>query len=804
MTVRVFPESVPRCDHENHKLKSARITFWVFCLLFIVFTVRSGIVVSAGEVELKNGTIIRGELAPILGLTNNLAKKLQGTSPDNPDFAAPIIMIDNGIIRYFVPKRSIIRLNNDQELSRQETFELKQHPRGRGQMLKVVGSFEDVTDFDEFGRRFVTLKTNKGNMSFLQGVTEITPHYLKVTGLKHQWDLGIRTTSVKDEILKAMLKRTIDPLNPNDRIAVARFYIQAGLYLQAGAAFDEIERDFPEYKEKIATFVKELRTLHSQQLLDELQQRQKAGQHKLAQAAITKFPTNNVSQAILRQIRSIDDDYRNRRDQIEKSQFRLGELEAEIKDQETKERLQFCRREVNTQLNFESVDRLSAFLNLEDDESLSTREKLAIAFSGWIVGAANVVTDLDTALNYWTARGIVLDYLRSEDEDQKATMLERLEKLEGISTQVVKQMIPLLPPILDAPVRDNNQVFKIQVTDPDAEVPVSYSVLLPLEYNSHHTYPMIVALRPSRLPAQSELNWWGRFKRGSGQSQRRGYIVIAPEYLQKDQKNYHDNVTAHYAVIQSIRDARKRFSVDSDRVFLAGHGTGADAAFDIGMSHPGLFAGVIPITGKTSAFNLHYLQNAKHLPWYIVGGELDRDTLEHNSLVVNRMMRHGFDVIYAEYKGRGYENYYEEIHNLFNWMELHQRVKYPKEIEEKILRPSDNRFYWVRTEDFPPQIMRPVVANKNKRIKVKPISLNVSVKQTNLIYVKSGGKITTLWLSPELVDYEKRLEVRIGGTRKFNDFLRPDMKAMLDDFQNRGDRQKLFDVRLDFFTPKRT
>jgi len=168
--------------------------------------------------------------------------------------------------------------------------------------------------------------------------------------------------------------------------------------------------------------------------------------------------------------------------------------------------------------------------------------------------------------------------------------------------------------------------------------------------------------------------------------------VIAPEYLQKDQEKYQDNVTAHYAVIRSIRDARKRFSVDSDRVFLAGHGTGADAAFDIGMSHPGLFAGVIPIAGKTSAFNLHYWQNAKDLPWYIVGGELDRDTLDHNSLVVNRMMRHGYDVIYAEYIGRGYENYYEEIHNLFNWMELHQRLKYPKEFEEKILRPIDNRF----------------------------------------------------------------------------------------------------------------
>ncbi|MCA9015071.1 MAG: hypothetical protein KDA77_07035, partial [Planctomycetaceae bacterium] len=762
MTVRLFPESVSGFRCASFRLNRTSIAVLVFLLLIgqgpgLVNDAR------AGEVELKHGTIIRGDLAPILGLTDALAAKIEGEIVDPRESSrtftgAPIILVDNGMIRYFVPRRNVERFNLNQEfLSEQEIFPLKQQVTGRGQMLKTVGSFIDVTDFDEFGRRTVTLSTSKGNLALLQGVTEITPQYLKVTGLKHQWDLGIRTTSVKEEVLAAMLKQAIDPLDPNERIAVARFYIQAGLYLPAAQAFADIERDFPEHKDKIAVFVTDLRTLHSQQLLNELQQRRKAGQHRLAQEAIAKFPTNNVSQSILRQIREIEDDYHKRQEQIEKAQFRLGELEAEIKDEETKNLLQPYRREVITQLNFDSIDRLSAFLNLESDNSLSVREKLALAYSGWIIGSANVVTDLNTALNLWTARAQVLEYLRNEDEHERDFMIETLQKLEGVSTEVVKQMIPLLPPILDAPVRKNDDAFTIQVTDPDAEVPVAYSVLLPIEYNPHHTYPMIVALRPSHQTAESELNWWGKFKNGPGQSQRRGYIVISPEYLQKDQQDYHDNVTAHYAVIRSIRDARKRFNVDSDRVFLAGHGTGADAAFDIGMSHPGLFAGVIPIAGKTSAFNLHYWQNAKDLPWYIVGGELDRDTLEHNSLVVNRMMRYGHDIIYAEYKGRGYENYYEEIHNLFNWMDLQKRLKYPKEIEEKILRPIDNRFYWVRTEDFPPQIMQPVVPGKNNRIQAKPVSLNVSVKEGNVVYIKSGGKINTLWLSPEIVDFEKRL-----------------------------------------------
>ena len=134
-----------------------------------------------------------------------------------------------------------------------------------------------------------------------------------------------------------------------------------------------------------------------------------------------------------------------------------------------------------------------------------------------------------------------------------------------------------------------------------------------------------------------------------GQSQRRGYVVIAPEYLQENQKSYDYSTAAHNVVIQSIRDARKRFNIDSDRLFLSGHGSGGNAAFDIGMSHPDLFAGVIPITGICDQYCKWYWINAKHVAWYVVGGERDRDSLERNSRDLYRMMQNKFDVLYAEY-----------------------------------------------------------------------------------------------------------------------------------------------------------
>ena len=40
------------------------------------------------------------------------------------------------------------------------------------------------------------------------------------------------------------------------------------------------------------------------------------------------------------------------------------------------------------------------------------------------------------------------------------------------------------------------------------------------------------------------------------------------------------------------------FSIDTDRVFLSGHGVGGDAVYDIGLAHPEHWAGVIGPFGK--------------------------------------------------------------------------------------------------------------------------------------------------------------------------------------------------------------
>ena len=141
----------------------------------------------------------------------------------------------------------------------------------------------------------------------------------------------------------------------------------------------------------------------------------------------------------------------------------------------------------------------------------------------------------------------------------------------------------------------------------------------PPEYDPYKKYPCIVTLNGAGTTPVQQIDWWaGSLKEGAalryGQASRHGYIVIAPTWSRKHQKEYEYSAREHAAVLFSLRDACRRFSVDTDRVFLTGHSMGGDAVWDISLAHPDLWAGVIPFVSSSDKYVPHYTQNAKGLP----------------------------------------------------------------------------------------------------------------------------------------------------------------------------------------------
>lgn len=760
--------------------------------------------VCADGVVLKNNFYIEGRPFEVQAVSTSV--------PSNAGevINRPVMMIDAGMRRYYVPVQKVANVLEDNGLGAPELFDLRQPRRPSGNVVASIGPLQNVTPFGPDGRRQVTLNFARGPVVIDQGIFEIGPKFMRVSAFKYDWEFGVATRSIPPSAVDAMIRSVTDQTKPEDRFAIVRFFLQAELYLEALAELDSIAEDFPDLKERVDDFTGQARQQLAQKLLVELNERRQSGQHFLGWSKAKQFPVDGMSAAILRQVREFLGEYETAIDEGEQVIALLGELQGQIIDEATRGRLEAMRSEVVERLNYETLPRLRPFLQQASDPTRSPDEKLALAYSGWVAGEVAAVDSLPLAMNLWQARFDVMRYLRSDAPTEKTQILADLLGIEGIGADAVLSLVAQLPPLINTPAIQPGHATKLTVDKamagvaPDAP-DVHYHVLLPTEYTHDHTYPMVVSLHATERTPAWELRWWGGTTDEPLQAQRRGYIVIAPEYLDDKATAYTYSPQSHYRVQMAIRDARKRFNVDSDRVFLAGHGSGGDAAFDIGNAHPDLFAGVIPITGQIQNLAVRIWRNGRHIPWYIVSGQLDRDVFEKNASLINQMMIAHFDVLLSEFVGRGYESFYEEIHRLFDWMEHHQRAPLPDEFVMQTVRPNNNHFYWLKADTLSdlnqPRGSRvrgrvPVV-NVSARPKLISAEILAGSPDRTTISVRSPARSNTIWLSPEMIDFDIRLRVRMNSRQVYNGFVEASVEHILDDLKARGDRQRIYQARLD-------
>jgi pimeloyl-ACP methyl ester carboxylesterase len=752
----------------------------------------------AGEVTLKNGLILSGNPRKIQALTVERKRPR-----DNEVLSLPFVMVENGYQRIFVPTGQAARIDERDDLSKFESFQLSQHRTGGRQ---ITGRVVSTGPFNEYGQRTHTLQTPQRQEEIVVGITKIGPKYVSLTGLRYQWNYGMTTSAIPPEQLDAMIRKVTDRKNPDHRFGIARFYLQTGLYEESAKELESIAKDFPELSGRVADARKELQDLEHKLILQELRRRKAAGQHELAHSYALGVPLDTASGSVAHDVRDLLTAYDTGRERIAKARVVLGELQAQLKDHNLVTAVMPLRPMLDEQLSLESLDRLGAFFNLVDDKTLQPAEKLALAYSGTVVGSAAAVTDLPLAIRLWEAQHAILEYLRTDSPQDRNDRLALLNGLDGITPDLVLKLIQNLPPLVETPDIRPGVPTALQVNARSAEPGPSYGVLLPPEYDWHHKYPMIVALRPAEHSSKAELDFWGGTAAKPGRAQAAGYIVIAPEYVETEAREYGYSMSSHDAVLRSIIDARKRFNVDSDRIFLTGHGMGGDAAFDVGMSHPDFFAGVIPINGICNHYCTWYWPNAGHTAWYVVTGEFDaRGTFPIDVKTLARMMgsstgyTNGMDVVLVEFLQRGYESYFEETPRIFDWMESQRRQKTPRDFTMNVLRPSENHFYWLRAEGLPKSVTESNVLAGPSRGTVSPMHLagKISPAGGTIRLAPAAAKSYTIWLSPDLVSFEKPLVIMLREMRKYHKVPKSSIADILDDFSTRADRQMIFTARID-------
>lgn len=758
----------------------------------------------ASSVLLKDGRVLHGKFAPIAKLT----KDLKATGDEGALAPQLILMCDDDLRRTFVPKRNVLETREADKGEIVEKFKIPQRTPRSGIRVANVADVVKIGTFDEFGRREFTLRTGKGPVTVIQQITEITPEWTKLEGYKHIWDQRIATSSIPPDVIRQVLSKRINPKDMEQRLKLARFLLQSERYPEADAELQQIVKDFPDLKAQIEPVVTSLRQLNARQVLRELDLREKAGQYQLVgtllQAFPERFPAAAVSGEILQEVREKQEALYERATARETTLDLLKKHLGELSDDQARARLQSIYDEIVRDLNLSTIDRLTPYRQFADDPQLSPSEKLALAVSGWLIGSGGATNNFAIAMSLEKLRNLTRQYLAQTVKVDRERILGEMRALEGAVPKTVAQVIanmqpPLAPP---EPVKDRQGLYELQFPGQEEEPVVNYTVQLPPEYDPYRKYPTIVTLHGNNTTPALQLDWWaGVFDeqgRRQGQAARQGYIVIAPQWGRPGQMEYGYTATEHHAVLGSLRDACRHFAIDTDRVYLSGHSMGGDAAWDIGLAHPDLWAGVIPIVAQADKYVHFYEENARYVPIYLVGGELDGDKFDKNASDLDQYMIKGYNITYVEYLGRGHEHFSDEILRIFDWMGRFKRDFFPKQFEVRTVRPWDDFFWWVEVAGYPaPLVIQPNEwpAPRGRRA----MQVNAKVTATNGIHINCGAEQVIVWLAPEFIDLNRPIQINVRGMRNRggNNTIQADVAIILEDVRTRADRQHPFWARVE-------
>jgi predicted esterase len=695
--------------------------------------------------------------------------------------------------------------------------------RFRPAELPNGASYAGATPWGKDGRRTLFLKGPQGRASIDQNLTILTPQFARIDAINYTWTAFYRTTELGPEMVRSLAEQHPDVReeagkpDPEKRIKLFRFLAQSGWLDEAGKELDRLLKDMPGEKKRVDDARASLNALYADRVLEEAERARRAGRHEWAQKALAEVeklfgPLNN---AHLIRLNAIRDQYAEDNRKLQDS---LKSLDA-VLDQVNGPTAEFACTVLGTirsELDLDGADRLDTFVTLtqqaERDRQAGRRvqqtpeELAALAVTGWLVGKTAAEAKPEAARKLWQVRETVLELQRTADANARQQLLDGVLKDSPPAYDVLGQLLAGLPP--PEPGNSGPGVQNRSVEAPGTSGRGRYKLILPPEYRPGRAYPVLLVLRAGDETSQDALNRWAIL------AARDGYILAAPAWGNDLQTTYDFDGSEHTLVLDTLRDLKQHYRVDTDRVFLAGYADGANLALDVGLSHPSVFAGVVPVSpAPRLAFMAHYWRNAQYLPFYLLCGDQSGAAYKATSKLYEEWAPRGYNSLMVIYKGRGHEFFIGELPTIFDWMATKRRAggfpelgRNPGAIgnneEFQSLRQGDNSFYWVTIRDVQPKHLW----NGNGRPPT-PAKVQATIRPNNQISVWTNGFTElSLWIGPDMIDVEKPVSVSVqSGTKIYPKTwnsgrkpLTPSLPLMLEDFYQRADPKRLYFTRIDF------
>ncbi len=741
-----------------------------------------------------------------------------------------VVVVNDGLKRVFVNRDSLLKVVDS---TRNET-EVDIWQRVYEGPNKGAAPFMFAEPFNENGHRILTVRTREGRARYVQGITKLNPRYVTVKSLSggtnlspRDWEMSLAIGTIPTPVLKGVLENEIvDPNQVTAWLRIPDFLYQAGRYGHAKDELLRIAERFPDQKQQIEQ--KRLIVLQEEakQQLREILLTFEAGQTDLGTRWIKAIDRKGLAPETTVELDDLLDQVDRQREQRELLLARVVDAVEKMNRRpagqltdEQSEALSRFRQEVQEDLNLHNLQRLDSFARLSADPKNKDQQNIALAISGWLLGSNNATDNWAIAQSLYAVRDFVNEYLATTEQEQRTEILQRLAKFESSDPSYLAPMLAnMLPPKHElVGDYDGQQPIEFFVTldgTKAAPEPKKYRCLahLPTEYDPYHRYPTMISL-PGAAKVEDQLrHWCGDFNKGLGvrygSASRNGTIVVAIDWRAPGQRRVEYSVREHLIVMKALRESMRRFSVDSDRVFLQGHGIGADVAYDVGTAHPEHWAGIVAVSATgIQKYPLIYAKNTgNRLPVYAVVGERHIGSIRGCQDAWNAWLtskaRNACTVV--QYLGRLDEQFREDVPEAFKWMRAQKR-RYPSssgfEFECKSIRPADNYFWFLEIHGFPLKNVKwPELFRTRRDISVLKIDGRIDGTRPNSFFVGKAGTGATLWLRPDYFDFSR--EIKISGRGSFTGSVAPSREVILEDARKRADFQRPYWAKLDFLNGK--
>lgn len=202
-------------------------------------------------------------------------------------------------------------------------------------------------------------------------------------------------------------------------------------------------------------------------------------------------------------------------------------------------------------------------------------------------------------------------------------------------------------------------------------------------------------------------------------------------------------------VYDVLEDAKKRFSVDDDRVYLTGLSMGGGGTLWLGVTRPDIWAAIAPVCPAPPQSTDEFYKNAFNYPVHFFHGGADPVVpVKISRDWVSNLKEIGSEVEYKEYPGVKHDSWvkaYEDGY-IFGWFSKFRRNLFPEEVKFTTKQYKYKKAYWVEIDALTPGTLATIEAKFTDPNKINIITSGLSAVTLDLAGHPDFEKDKTLQL----------------------------------------------------------